>query len=275
MANTNAPQIRELAKVWTPEAEWDVQTAHGKSTFMFPAFGLTIYKEAVKQALASGQRLPNGEQCAFMLDEAYHSEDKGVKSSPRTKFVREDIMYNGWLWVPNVNIWTPVSDKNAGLYVVHDEKGQGLSREYTIEELEDILNSAGGSTEKGVRFSKDRKVAFASSNLIKGFGKGDDAYLTRDHEKGTLHEDGAFLANYDIEGAQKLDNVGEGFTFDPRSWIVVNKTGKPVQTLSALSRYRYDGGLWADFGAYDDDGNGYVLPVSGSGNSAEGTAPQN
>ncbi len=268
---TRTSRIERVKRpAWALEADLYVPTGDKEAAFGFPAFGPNNYSTIVRQALDNKQRLPTGEQTAFMLDEVYNSDVPGIKNSPEAQFVRDTIMKDRWLWVPVVNVWTPISDKNAGLYGVHDENGQWYSKVYTLEELEDRLS--GGKTERGVKFSQDRKIAFASGNLIAGFGEENE----RHHEKGTLHKDGAFLVGYDIEGAQKLDNVGKVFTYKPRSWIVVNKTDKPVQSLSTLewSRYLDDGRLYASFDADDDYGYGYVVSVSGSSPSAEGTAPK-
>ena len=248
-----ASKIEELGKVWTPETNWRVPTVRGEATFVFPAFGPNVYNEVVKQVLANKQRLPTGEQNAFMLDEAYNSADKEVKGSQRTEFVRKNIIYNGWLWVPNVNVWTPRNISNPGMYTVFDENGEGLAVERSVAELENRLS--GGSTEKGVRFSKDRKVAFSPLGLIKkGY-----------HDKGTLAQDGAYIANYGAEGSEKLDAVAKAFSFRPYSWIVENTTDKPIQTLSALDRLGdvVGSGLDAVFNAVGGR-VGYVLPVSGS-----------
>lgn len=263
MSNETTSRIEEFkVEVWTPEANWHIPKA--KAVFIFPAFGRRNYGAVVKKALANGQRLPTGEKDAFMLDEAYNSANNEVKNSLRTKFVRDDVMFNGWLWVPVVNVWTPNNTKNPGKYGVFDENGEGLERVYTTEELEDRLSS--GFNERGVRFSNDRKVSFAPRNTFNG------GY----HDRGTLSQDGAFISNYGVEGAEKLDKVAENFPQKPYSWIVDNNTNKPIQTLSALGRFwdRSFDGLVADFFAYGGDRDGYVLSVSGSGDSAEGTAPK-
>jgi len=199
-----------------------------------------------------------------MLDEAYNSADESIKNSSRTEFVRKNIMYGGWLWVPVVDVWTPKNIPNPGMYAVLDETGEGLAREITTEELEDRLSK--GNTERGVRFSKDRTVAFAPLPMIRG----------EYHEKGTLAQDGAFIANYGVEGAEKLDNVTRAFSWRPYSWVVNNTSDRPVKTLSALDRGGYldDDGLGAYF--VSDGGTfGYVLSVSGSKSVAEGSAPKN
>jgi hypothetical protein len=254
MSNAEAPRIEKVAKVWTPDARLIVPTSREVVTFSFPAFGRGTYDSVVKQVLASGQRLPTGEQTAFMLDAAYNHES--VKNTDEAKFMRDNVMYSNSLWVPNVNVWTPKNVKNPGMYKVFDENGQGLGKVYTAEELEDRLS--GGSTEKGVRFSKDRKVAFSPLSLIRG----------KEHKKGTLSQDGAFIANYEVEGAEKLDAVAKVFTFKPYSWIVDNDSEKLVQTLSALGRDRGVNVIWlyANFNSFGSDRRGYVLSVFGSGN---------
>lgn len=262
MNKETTSRIEELKEVWTPEANWYVQTPRGEAVFVHRAFGPGNYNDIAKQVLTNRQKLPTGEQDAFMLDEAYNSLNKEVKNNERTKSVR-DIMFNNWLWVPVVNIWTPNSIRNPGKYGVFDENGEGLGRVYTVEELEDKLS--GGSTEKGLRFSKDGKVSFAPGNTIRA----------GNHDKGTLKDDGAFIGNYGVEGAERLDKIAGNFSLKPYSWIVNNTSDKPIQTLSALSGGGYfdDNRLLAGFGS-GGDRVGYVLSVSGSENGAEGTAPK-
>lgn len=259
---TETSRIEEFAKVWTPEASWSVPTAQDEATFIFPAFGPNVYNEVVKQVLANKQRLPTGEQDAFMLDEAYNSANQEDKDSSRTKFIRKNVMRDGWLWVPQVNCWTPKNIKNPGMYSIFDETGEGLSKERNVAELEDRLS--GGSTERRVRFSKDRKVAFAPLNTVK----------SEYHKIGTLSQDGVFIANYGIEGAEKLDNIAKVFSYKSYSWIVDNTSDKLVQTLSALFGVFVGGRLDAGFNASGSNWGGYVLSVSGSKISAEGTAPK-
>lgn len=253
--------IEELNKVWTPEANWNIPKA--KAVFKLPAFGPENYNDVVKQVLASGQKLPTGEETAFMLDEAYNSPNNDrIKTSPRIESVR-NIILNNWFLVPVVNIWTPNSIKNPGMYTLFDANGEGITREVTTDELEDRLS--GGSTERGVRFSNDRYVAFAPRNTFK------EGY----HEKGTLKDDGAFIAVYGPDGAEKLDRVDHNFIGKPYSWIVSNTSEKLVKTLSALGGAgALVGRLAAYFSSSGNDVGGCVLSVSGSENGAEGTAPK-
>lgn len=255
MSNTETSKIEELEKVWTPEARWsDIPNVNAE--FVFPAFGPANYNGVVKRVLASGQKLPTGRLSAFMLDEAYNSVNEKVKQSPRTEFVKQNIIYNGWLWVPVVNVWTPISDRDPGMYAVFDENGEGITKERSIVELKDRLGSAGGRIERGVRFSNDGKVAFAPRSTIK----------SGTHNKGTLAQDGAYIATYEVEGAEKLDKVANLFRFDPKSWIVENTTDKPIQSLSALGWGRVLNVSWLDANFYSDGSGrcGYVLSVSGS-----------
>ncbi|MBI5803902.1 hypothetical protein HY450_01525 [Candidatus Pacearchaeota archaeon] len=210
-----------------------------------------------------GAALPTGEQSAFMLDEAYNSKDPTVKDSSRTEFVRNDIMRNGGLWVPEVTITTPQNTKNPGMYSVFDENGEGLRRVYTTEELEDRLT--GGDTEKGVRFSQDRTVAFAPQNIVRA----------GEHKKGTLAQDGACIAVYSPEGAEALDRMAEQFRFKLYSRVAKNNSNENIQSLSALLRGRdlVDDRLDAYFYS-DGSWGGYVLSVSGSNSIAEGDAPK-
>ncbi len=125
----------------------------------------------------------------------------------------------------------------------------------------------GGENWKGVRFSQDGTVAFAPQNTI----------TAGEHKKGTLAQDGAYNAVYGPKGAETLDRVAEQFRLNPYSWIVGNRSDKPIQTLSALNR----GGvvivsrLSANFISYGDNRSGYVVSVSGSKSVAEGDALKN
>jgi hypothetical protein len=246
-------RIQEIERDWNPEAIWRVSTANEEVSFNLPAFGQGAYDAVIKKVLTNKQRLPTGEQIAFMLDEAYNSKDEAVKNNPRAGFVRDDIIGNALLWVPHVNVWTPNSAENPGMYSVFDEEGEGLSRKYTIEELEDKLS--GCPAEREVRFSKDRKVAFAP---LKTFASGC-------HGKKTLSDDGAVRAVYGIGGAEKLDNVANVFPYNPYSFVFCNNSQKLIQTLSALGRRWFSGdGLGADFLSGGIGRTGYVLSVSGS-----------
>lgn len=244
-------RIEELPKpkMWTPEAKMYVPVRDVEVAFDFPAFGPGKYPEVMAQVLKAGQTLSTGEQTAFMLDAVYNSED--IRNHPRAKSVR-GIFENRWFWVPSVNVWTPKSDRNPGMYSVFDESGEGLSRKYTTEELEDRLS--GGIIERGVRFSQDYKVAFAPLNTIRA-GSQDN-----------ISNDGAHIAVYRPDGAEKLDAVAKNFRFKPRSYIVENNTDENIQTLSALNRSwnLNDIRLNAYFNSNGDSRVGYVLSVSGS-----------
>ncbi len=230
-----------------------VPVRKGEARFVSPAIGPGTYDSVVKEVLARKLNLPTGEHDAFLLDEVYNSEVSDFKDSQEAEFVKKNIMKNGWLWVPNVNVWTPKNVKNPGVYVVFDEKGQGRDQKIDVSRLEDQLS--GGSTEKGVKFSKDRKVSFAPLNTIKS------GY----HDKGTLAQDGAVIANYGFEGAEKIDNVARTFSGKPYSWIIDNTTDQPIQTLSALDRNWSDGGrLYAYFNNLGGYGYGCAFGESGS-----------
>ena len=76
-------------------------------------------------------------------------------------------------------------------------------------------------------------------------------------------QDGAYLANYGVEGAEKLDEVAKKFTLKPYSWIFDNDSDKQIQRVSALGRDWGDGRLDASFvsGGY---GGGYAFGKTGS-----------
>src|SRR3989344_810713 len=235
-----------------------------KAKFVFPPIGPGSYDIAVKEVLARGLKLPTGEQTAFLLNEVYNSNAPQFKDSSEAEFVRKNIIKDGCLRVPNINIWTPKRVENPGLYVVHDENGKGLSEKIDTNVLEDRLS--GGSTERqGVRFSRDRKVAFAPLNTI----------TAGSHIKGALAQDGAYIANYGVEGAVRLDKVDARFALNPYSFVVDHTENDQIQSLSALDRYwLHSVGLGADFISNGADGYGFVFGLAGSDLSAEGTAPK-
>ena len=269
MTKTTSSRIEKTPRVWTPEATWTIsQDNREVATFLFPEFGPGPYHNVAAEVIANRKNrvvLPTGEQLAFLLDEAYNSPDEAIKQSSRAEFVRKNIMRDGWLLVPSVNVWTPRAVKNPGMYAVFDENGQGPTRIYSIEELEERLQ--GGENWRGVRFSQDGTVAFAPQNTI----------TAGEHKKGTLAHDGAYIAVYRPNGAEALDRVAEQFKFNPYSWIVNNNSDEPIQTLSALGGYGVIvvSRLGADFDSVGNDRAGYVVSVSGSQNSAEGTAQKN
>jgi hypothetical protein len=156
------------------------------------------------------------------------SDDNKFKESPEANFVRNDVMQNRWLWVFNRNIWTLRNAKNAGVYVQYDGEAKGMSETLSVNDLEDALS--GGTTEKGVRFSKDRKTAFAAYNTMQG-GSQDSV---------TLAGNGFVIASYDIEGAENLARVSKAFKLRPYVYLADNTGEKQVQGLSALIRLRYD-----------------------------------
>jgi hypothetical protein len=204
-----------------------------------------------------------------MLDVAFNSPDEAIKKSSGSEFVRDNIIRGGLLWLNDVKVWTPQSGKNSTMYSVHDGDGKGLVKIYTIEELEDRLS--GGDVVKipngSVRISPDRTVAAAPRSTIQ-YGY---------HEKGRLAYDGGFIATFKgVKEAEAIDRVAEKLRFEPHSWIIHNDSDKPVQSLSALGRdwILVDDGLNANFNSSGNDRLGYVISVSGSENSAEGTAPK-
>ena len=221
--------------------------------FVSHASGPDTYNVVMQDVAGRGLNLATGEENAFLLDAVYNSDDQDFKNSPEAEFVRNKVIRDNWLWVPNVNVWTPRNIKNPGVYVVFDEKGEGLSKRRDINQLEEQLS--GCSTERGVRFSKDRKVAFAPLNTIS----------SGSHNKGTLAQDGAYIANYGVEGAERLDEVAKKFTFKPYSWIVDNDSNDQIQRLSALSGdWAVDVGLGAFFDYVGGSGVGYAFGKTGS-----------
>ena len=123
-------------------------------------------------------------------------------NSTEAEILRE-VLDNTFLWVFNRHTWTPKEYKNAGVYVVHDPKAVGSS-EY--EDLEDLLS--GGTSERGVRFSKNRLVRFAPYGTFREI---------RRHKDLTQH--GMVIAGYDIDGAENLVEVSKALKKMPHLFL--------------------------------------------------------
>ena len=231
----------------TPRIERDtcliVPHKDSELRFEFPPQGPSNYQTAGSAVLQRGLYLPTGSETASLLHEVYCTNDKEFKESLESDFIRKNVIKNGWLWVFNRNTWTPKNVKNAGVYVQHDAQAKGISTPASISDLEDALS--GGTAEHGVRFSKDRKTAFASYNTVS----------SGNHNKGTLAKNGFIIASYDIDGAEKIDNVAKKFTFKPYVWTVDNTGNDNTVSLSALVRGWFDG---------------YWLVVVGDGGGVDG-----
>ncbi len=116
MIRTISSRSEETPGVWTPESTWTIsQDNQEVATFLFPAFGPGTYNNVVAQVFENRQSLPTGEQLASLLDKVYNSQDEAIKQDPRAEFVRKNIMHNGWLQIPSVNVWTPQAVKNPGM----------------------------------------------------------------------------------------------------------------------------------------------------------------
>ena len=217
-----------------------VPASNGEVSFEYPAQGTNNYQGVADAILKRGLQLPTGNQTASLLHESYCGNDE-FKNSPEAQFIRKDVMKNRWLWVFNRNLWTARDAKNAGVYVQFDSQGKGNSEILKQSDLEDALS--GGTTEMGVRFSKDRKTAFASYNTV----------TLETQKKEDLAKNGFLIASYDIDGAEKLSKVAKAFTFKPYVWGITNDTGKPVQVLSALVRFWIEGDRLLVVGNCDGD----------------------
>ncbi len=244
---TLKPRIERVAKQWTLGSYVLVPSLGELVSFAYPAFGPGNYKDVGGAVLKEKLRLANGRQNSSLLKEVYFSDDNEFKESPEANFIRKDVMKDRWLWVFNRNVWTPKNGENAGVYVQHDGEAKGMSETLSVSDLEDALS--GGTTEKGVRFSKDRRTAFAAYNTMQA-GSQDNA---------TLAGNGFVIASYDVEGAENLARVSKAFTLKPYVYLVDNTGDKPVQSLSALN-----GGWCVD--------NRLVVDGDPSGNYSYGSA---
>jgi hypothetical protein len=245
---TLKPRIERFTKQWAPESYIHVPSLGELVSFGYPAFGPGNYQDVGSAVLKARLKLASGEQNASLLNAVYLSDDNEFKESLEANLLREYIIKNRRLWVFRRNVWTPRDAKNAGVYVQHDGKAKGMSETLRVCDLEDALS--GGTTEKGVRFSEDRKTAFAVYNTMQG-GSQDSA---------TLAKNGFVIASYDIEGAENLAKVSGTFRLNPYVSLV-NNTGKnPIQSLSALGRGWYDFDMLCVYGGTDGSSrDGYTL----------------
>ncbi len=200
---TRQPRIvRGRTELYIPHQNTEI-------AFAYPSVGLNTYTKAMKGVLEQKQRLPTGDEIASLVHSAYFSDSK---DEPEFDNIRK-LMRNKWLWVPNRNLWT-----KDGVYVVYDEKGVGRTEELDISKLEKILK--GAEEIKGVRFSEDGKVRFAPKETYKG---GEQTFED-------FSNNGSVIANYGVEGAEKLAEVSKKFKNNPYVWVL--ETNQPEQRIS-------------------------------------------
>jgi hypothetical protein len=205
--------------------------------------GPGYYRDTVKAMHNPEARLTpsNGERVAYLLETAYH-DLAGQETEPDLQNVR-DVMENNYLWLAERKLWVP--GENPGVYVVADPKGIGLSKSLDPDELEQRLKGS-RQLKNGVRFSRDRTVAFAPK----------ESYVNGEVDA----KDGVLVASMGTKGAQSFIRTGRSKHFQepPASWIV-EPDSEPIQTLSAVGDF---GGRLSLDGSCDDDyRDGYASGV--------------
>ncbi len=256
MTKTHIPRIeRQMAKMAVPHEE-------KKITFAYPSVGPDTYIAVGKKILSQRRRVPTGDYMASLLHAVYC--DNSMTNEPEFKNIQE-IMKNEWLWVFNRNLWT-----KDGVYVVQDTKTIGTSKPLGQKNLEKMLK---GSKEfsNGVRFSKDGKVRFAPK----------DSYQLGRQKPESLAKNGFMIANYGIEGAEKLGEVSSKFKDEPYvNGLEINAEERKViglfegrvvydpktnitqkQGVSAIFAGRSMWGSWLVVGGFDDDRHGDAFGV--------------
>jgi len=233
----NLPRIeRGTTKIVVPHEQ-------GEIAFAWPVQGPHNYQTVGRGIIARRLNIPNGEGMASLLHSAYCSN---FKDEPEFKEIK-NIMKNNWLWVFNRNVWTP-----NGLYVADDFEAKGLSEQLNPAELEEKLKGGTELSWGGIRFSKDRNIRFAPKG----------SYSLGEQTPDKLTKQGDVIANYGVDGANKLGEVASKFKYNPITYgLNINKDEQSVQRVAALDsdvngdRLRVDG-YWFDYG------NGYGFGVS-------------
>ena len=257
---TETLQKQQMARMEIGQSYLIIPYRGREIKFVHPLIGPGTYIGVGKELLKRDLAIPTGEQVAFGLDEVYNSQDREFKRSIGAENIK-NIMGNNFLWVGNRYIWTKQDAKNPGVYVVYDKNAEGDSAPFNLEELEDRL--LGGSSERGVIFSKDREVRFASRNTFE-LGK----QIAKD-----LSQSGFVIASYDIEGAERLSKVASVFVGKPYIHGV-SGNNEDVQRVASLNSGRGLGGGRLGVGGDDwvGDGVGFAFGVrSGTG---EASAPK-
>jgi len=183
------PKIERLTKLIVPH-----EPDGSSKVFVYPSFGPNTYQNVGREILKQNYKLPEANETASLLHAAYCSE---IKDEPEFHNVRE-IMRNRWLWIFSQNLWT-----DKGLYFIADENAEGLSRQVTVNILEEKLK--GGKDIKGtnVRISKDGKIRFVP--------KDSDTYLLGEQTADQLSINDIAIAQYLKEGAEKLGEIAAQF----------------------------------------------------------------
>ena len=228
-------------------------------TFVYSGEGPDSYRNALRRIFEKNLRPATGEETASLFYSIFCDEKFINKSeSKKIRGLLRNSPTGNWLWVPNINLWTP-----EGVYVVYDEKGMGQDYKLDVEELESSLKNA--KEIGGVKFSENGKIRFAPKNT---YIVGQHSYYGNDKNHGLYSyerfaENGFIIASYGLEGAKKLEEVTRKFQSDPCIWTI--DVDRSEQKNSALFCGPYiDLRLFA-CAAFNDNHTAYfvgVLPES-------------
>jgi hypothetical protein len=202
-------------------------SAGGVTTAVYPFLGPANYQTLFNTKNFSGDvRMPTGADNADFLHAVYCGPEKFTQS-PEAKEARSK-MQNSWLYIPQVNIWTPQGFRvdgqdRHGVYSVFDEEGQGRNLEFVQEELERRL-SEGTEVIPGIILADG--VSFTHR----------DTYTAGEHTPKELATDGLVISTYTQKGAQQLAEVSQKFNSNPYTWIIDNPDNV-VKSVSALVDY--------------------------------------
>lgn len=177
--------------------------------FAFPSFRAANHRSLVKRVHEEGLAIPTGDEVASLFYSAHCVPE--MRDEPEFKEIRGLMWQGGLFWNSNSNLLT-----KKGIYVFQgDISGNPL---ISIEELEERLIN-GHELQGGIRFSADGKVRFAPEE---GFSYGCSIHTSKE-----LAEQGNIVAEYGVEGAEKLREVSKRFECKPRTSTNYAKGPRP------------------------------------------------
>src|SRR3989338_208549 len=158
------------------------------------------YYDAGREILRQGLSVPTGEDIAPLVHSIYYPQRH--KKYAFRKIKSELELNDEGFWVYQINLWTP-----KGVYVVHDNHVEGMSKKLEIYDLEEKLKNGKELSWGGIRFSTDGKVRFAPKQSYRLEGEeGEDCsespIIYEDHTPETFVKDGFIIASYNETGAE-------------------------------------------------------------------------
>ena len=122
-------EVKEIRKVWTPDAELSVPFGGHKIIYAFPSFGPNTYRALGKQILDHNLAAPIGDQEAALLCTAYC----GVENDNNRDY-NNDIkskMNSRWIVPFQVDQYS-----FEGVHIVLDPNAEGLDMDFNMDTLE-------------------------------------------------------------------------------------------------------------------------------------------